>query len=541
VNRDLFAHKVLSALHVLGYESRYNRYEYRMISVVAALRAFQRDHGLPETSALDATCLRAIDTELAAREQQLEPIARRFPFYGDMRPLHGNMVPAYVSAAMHQIALEALPVYLRMDVHELLNCIDGQCLGKITDPDGDPWTRRPIDPADDYRVEVNYVLDVNTGNQPSASAELSTILHEYAHYLDSAYPGPQLDKPLMGFIDTPEFHALSFDTSVTDGGCVLRDPDDPAHFISAYGYGGGSPCPEGMGRAEEEFAEAFAAYVASARHFRAAAAQNPTIAAKYAYLRDQVFNGREYDTDLTHTYSSGCNDMLGTEDREPGYLSCDPEYVWDWTLPLLREGAPLCEGPCDDGAACTGQDGCGNGRCEGVSIAGCTLLQAETDGGATADVYAQAQSFLAPAVTLDRIRLYIHDPANRRYPIYVVEELPRPSADDPRRTDPGDRWEKTVARLDAQGLEAGWVEFVPSAPPVFLTPGKRYFILREVPDGTFDASPSRTWAQSRLGPHPGPYADGTGYFLHRTGGWLDWAIRPEDENHFDHAFEILID
>ena len=75
-------------------------------------------------------------------------------------------------------------------------------------------------------------------------------------------------------------------------------------------------------------------YVTAGKQFRAAATQNSTIAQKYSWLKNNAFQGREYDTDLVQGLNSGCNDVPGTQGVQPGYMNCDDNYIWNWQLKI---------------------------------------------------------------------------------------------------------------------------------------------------------------------------------------------------------------
>ena len=173
---------------------------------------------------------------------------------------------------------------------------------------------------------------------PSASVHVQTVLHELAHYLDKLIRSPYPNQPHSHSINTTGFYEISFvlpSASTSRVSCVARRSDDVFDFVSAYGWGSSYDCAEGLYRPAEEFAEAFSMYVVAGQHFRAAAEKRATIAAEYAWLKEHVFEGIEYDTANTVAYNSGCNDAPGLEDREPGYFSCSEDVVWDWTLPVL--------------------------------------------------------------------------------------------------------------------------------------------------------------------------------------------------------------
>ena len=94
-------------------------------------------------------------------------------------------------------------------------------------------------------------------------------------------------------------------------------------------------CPSGWATPDEDWADSFSYYVTAGIRFRAAAAQRSMIAARYNWIKTNVFNGMEFNTDLQSAAHSGCNDKPAYTDQQPGYISCDESKIWDGTLPRL--------------------------------------------------------------------------------------------------------------------------------------------------------------------------------------------------------------
>jgi hypothetical protein len=116
--------------------------------------------------------------------------------------------------------------------------------------------------------------------------------------------------------------------------CFDRRTNDDLEFITDYAKSRGSHHSCEKYRVAEDFAESFSAYVASGKHFRMAAKKHPIIAKKYQWLKNNVFEGVEYDTDLIWGNASGCNDAPYTYDQAPGYMSCKEDYIWDGLLQI---------------------------------------------------------------------------------------------------------------------------------------------------------------------------------------------------------------
>ncbi|GFE62824.1 kelch repeat-containing protein [Geobacter sp. AOG2] len=340
-NRNIFAFKVFSGLFMLGYQTEMG-YNYGLNDQqVRAITAFQARNGLPVTSVVDSTCLSMIDQQLVSREQALAVTGQGFLLYNHMQQLLANDVSKDTLATIYSLPMAVLPHYLRMSGYETVQCIVGQCVGTIKDAQGVDLSiyATPVDVTSDYRfVGAYFDPAVSSTRFPSAAVDADTVLHEYAHYLDGhLYRNiNRAGQPLFGVLDTTGFSDISYDMAACANGCCPRRSSDPMEWISKYGFTAGvGTCPAGSSYAEEEWAEAFSMYVAAGRDFRSAAQANATIARKYDWLKDNVFMGLEYDTDLPRGMESGCNDVYGTAAALPGYAKCDDAYLWDFTLPLV--------------------------------------------------------------------------------------------------------------------------------------------------------------------------------------------------------------
>jgi N-acetylneuraminic acid mutarotase len=339
-NRGSWAYKVYAALFMLGYQTETFQSGHEQVNV---LKAFQAGNTLPQTSLLNAAALTLLDQQLAVREQVLASIASGFPVtvYSHIQSPAPNDVSQDTIAALQALNQSELPANLQMSATEMVQCIAGQCNGFIKAADGvtDIWT--PVDMNSDYRFVLSYFdpLVANT-KMPGAAVTVETNLHEYAHYLDGFYYGlggyysgnfKTAQQPHFGALDTRGFYDISYDITTGYHGCFTQRSTDPKDWISKYGFAnyGSNSCSAGKGWPFEEWAEAFQMYVTSGRVFRSAAAQSAMIASKYDWLKNNVFGGREYDTDLGQAANSGCNDVTGYG----GYMHCISSTPWDFTLP----------------------------------------------------------------------------------------------------------------------------------------------------------------------------------------------------------------
>ena len=348
-NRSIFAYKVFSALLMLGYQTEGYQAEAPQVTV---LKNFKSRHAsacaASAPSVLDSDCLVALDAELVAREVLLADIAVGFPLYGRMLPLAGNDVSADALAAIFWLPMTVVPAVAQPGRDELLQCVAGQCDGFIHDAVGVdiPAWPTPIsyDSPGWYFVGAYFDPLVANSQMPSAAVTVDTVLHEFAHYLDGSLGWTaNAAYPHQGWYNTAAFNAISFDTSDPHNrapSCVRRRSDDIQDWISKYGYTNyaDSWCQSKYGLSGytttvENWAEAFQMYITAGRDFRAAGLRSALIQAEYDWLKDNIFAGVEFDTDLPQGANSGCNDLPGGVGIQPGHMHCAPGYVWDFTLP----------------------------------------------------------------------------------------------------------------------------------------------------------------------------------------------------------------
>ena len=350
-NRDTFAYKLFAGLFMLGYQTEMEYLHGGLDNQhLLALKAFQSRNALPLSTLVDSACLQMIDQQLVQREQALAPPAQAFPLYDHMQPLHPNDISKDALATIYSLPMSVLPQYLQMSPYELVQCIGGQCDGFIQDAYGnnlDSWPT-PIDPTSDYRFVGAYFDPLrNNSRLPSAAVHVDTVLHEYAHYLDGfLFKNKDPLQPKLGMIDTSGFYAIAYDL---DSGtyCYTLKSSDPKDWITKYAaqFNGYGNCPAGQSVVFEDWAESFSMYVAAGRDFRTAAGQSAMIARKYDWLKTNVFNGLEYDTDLPRDLESGCNDVYGTASVQPGYAHCNDNYIWDFTLPFAQNSIDTSPDP----------------------------------------------------------------------------------------------------------------------------------------------------------------------------------------------------
>jgi alpha-tubulin suppressor-like RCC1 family protein len=371
-NRSLFAYKIFSALLMLGYQTEGYQSEPPQVTV---LKNFKSHHAAACSAAaptvLDSDCLAALDAALVDREVLLADLASGFPLAARMVQLAANDVSADALAAIFWLPMTVVPDAVRLGRDELLQCVAGQCDGFIHDAAGvdvPAWpTPLNYDSPGWYFVGAYFDPLVANSQMPSAAVTVDTVLHEFAHYLDGSLGwSANAAYPHQGWYNTAAFNAISFDTSDPHNrstSCVKRRSDDIRDWISKYGYTNyaDSWCQSKYGltgytTTVENWAEAFQMYITAGRDFRAAGLQSTYIQAEYDWLKTNVFNGQEFDTDLPQGANSGCNDLPGASATQPGYMRCDPAYIWDFTLPsgLVNGACGAASGVATIGAPASG-------------------------------------------------------------------------------------------------------------------------------------------------------------------------------------------
>lgn len=335
-NKRTFTYKILAALHMLGYNTKAGT-NASNTPAIALLEQFQAAYGFPVETLLRANVLAKMDSLIAQKEPTFASIGRQFLLYNHMQPLARNDVSRDFVAMIYTLPMQVLPSTLQMGLDETVQCINGQCVGSIEDAYGNPWPTFPVNLTQDYRFVGAYYdpFEWNWMSQLfSASVNVQTVLHEFGHYIDGKRPHPVGAHEAI--VNTAAFYNIAYDMSqVNPSGCAPRRSSNIADWLSRYGYLAYGDCPAGWGIMDEDWAESFAFYVTAGRRFRAAAALRPMIAARYNFIKTQVFAGVEFNTDLQAATHSGCNDAPGYETQQPAYVSCSETAVWDGTLPKL--------------------------------------------------------------------------------------------------------------------------------------------------------------------------------------------------------------
>ncbi len=339
---DDWGYKLFNGLKQGGYTDLLSCDMVGDMPMEKLLNRFQQNEGLLLSKKLDRAGMTRLDALVLAAEQRVASrnVAGEFvcwPLMREAPPL--NSSKAHVGY-LHLLAYESFPAALQLTEEE---CFDRQLLlqnngSVVWDPAAWPEV------ADDGTLQ--NPRELANGVTFDDYSVVATAIHEFAHMLDGdAYPHARPGgRPR---IDTAGFINISFDYSSRfwDGWVYYRLRPDPGdtdemrrHFFS-YGQGWQNGTESGYYTAAEDFATCVSMYILHGAVFRDYAASRPPLAAKYAWLRDHVFEGVEYYTgdpeyaayapDL-YSIGGGCGDVTCFQGLK---ILVDPGYVWDYATP----------------------------------------------------------------------------------------------------------------------------------------------------------------------------------------------------------------
>lgn len=341
---DVFAYSVLSAIRELGYLPGPQTAFGEDVGA-ELLSKFQRLNGLAESPIITAATLLALDAAMARMEMLDQEAAQDFPLYSIIPEAPPNEPTRTHLAALLDADFRALPARLRLwNTQNFFWYASTQLSGSIiTDASGDRFCSSIYYMfSSDSCTIIGTVMTLQ--DDFSAGA---TYLHEYAHYLDQNIFG-LLQSPdcSAGVINTTDFYAISFDIkdSITlpNGSTAYRIRRDPAvsggaEFVGAYALGWGS-VP--YVTAYEDFAESFTLYVTGGRVFRKLASEHTYLQQKYDWLKQNAFEGIEYDTGSLTGLANAQTGQFGSYRTTlfavfnvVQYLLADPDAVWEHDFP----------------------------------------------------------------------------------------------------------------------------------------------------------------------------------------------------------------
>lgn len=315
---DKFVIYVLNAIRQLGHVIADNADEYGEKIAVSLLNEYQLINDFPQSPIINQAILQRIDKQLAEMEKR-DQLGKSFPAYQDIpEPLPHSPSKEHF-AYLYLIASNAFPPRLSI-------------------------------PREAYshpqNVQANsYFIGLGEGNEhiyptefffpDSDISKVITIIHEYTHYLD-----------FTGKIDATDFYNISFQKEFlqgNDGWKYYRmkvNPNDSdqlrKHFFS-YAHGWKHPSEEDYRTRYEDLAVSVEMYVAHGRVFRDYMKDKPVLTEKYNWIKDNIFDGREFNTGDPN-YKDYAPDLFHIGHgiwSAGGIVQLRPNYVWDYQLPYF--------------------------------------------------------------------------------------------------------------------------------------------------------------------------------------------------------------
>ncbi len=343
-----FAFRFLSALRMVGTLYGYSR---GADLAETTLKRFQQTHGLTVSSSIDIKTLQAVDSLLVQAELRDSALAAGFPLYRGFLDEPLNEPTKQHSAAVVAAALKALPSNLVVwSEANFKNYISRQVGGMSKDISTDNYK---ICDEKMYAEYGDYCTLAKNGKTLTLWGDdfeiADTMIHEYAHYLDNnIYSKDGVTS--QGAIDTTGFYNISYNTSdmKTDpsSGWKFYTLNRPGNFknefVGSYAVGWSLTNNPQYYTPYEDFAESFALYVVNGKTFRELAAANSVLKQKYDWLKQNAFNGQEYQSGISNggallsVSPSGIANKNGATTANTGafnirdFTEISPDYIWDY-------------------------------------------------------------------------------------------------------------------------------------------------------------------------------------------------------------------
>jgi hypothetical protein len=343
ISINSFATKFLNGLRQVGYTGISSSVPVTESSALVWLHKFQRINNLSQSDSVGYAELSKLDNLVTTREVADTQLAAQLPLSNIVSGAPSEPSSNHV-AALLTIALQSLPSPLgKWNSQNISDYIKTQ--GPGGDAGGAQYTTRGICffnyfPSLDSQCNSTNATMV-AGLLKDDPSLVYNILHEYAHYLDGRIYSSAGADSSKGTVDTQGFTTISFDTSINCNPSSswrffkLRNQNNERNeFVTNYAVGWTATGDESCKSSVEDFAESFVMYVMQGNTFRKLAETKPVIAQKYAWLKNNVFSGKEYFTGNANNIPA-VNQALNAPYMPLlptfiDYLTINQNFVWDY-------------------------------------------------------------------------------------------------------------------------------------------------------------------------------------------------------------------
>ncbi|MBU90267.1 hypothetical protein CMO94_01895 [Candidatus Woesearchaeota archaeon] len=265
---------------------------------VILVNAFQRDNTLPESDIIDKAVLEKLDSLLKNVRATRDTLSKDFICYDFIAPAPLNDASKNHRAFLLMNAINAFPERLRPREIDCGNSqIDFVIQCDNLGTGSKYWEAQDEKCENQNNKELSYL--------PSDDFSLyKTTIHEYAHMIDCTAT-PEIDY----CVDTTDFISISYDLDdYFEPGWIFYKPkldinNEEEHKQHFFSYADGwSPDPKDYPSyrdyrtSYEDFAVTVEMYVTNGIVYRDYMQDKPILKQKYNWVKENVFNGREFNT-----------------------------------------------------------------------------------------------------------------------------------------------------------------------------------------------------------------------------------------------------
>ena len=349
LSTNSFALKFLNGMRQVGYTDVSSLYTVTESVPLRWLHKFQRVNNLSQGDAIGANELSKLDNLLYVREITDSSLTTLLP-QTSIAPSSSFEPSSTHIAALLTNAFQVLPQSIfKWNTKNIADYFSMQGTGGDTSGVGGVRSSaRGLCFLNYFSFSDNLCTFTNTTVLPGSRMDdfdfSHFILHEYAHYIDGALYFMGEEGTSRGAISTEEFAKISYDTSVNCNPNSswrffrIKNPSNIRNeFVTNYAQGwtantGDENCKSSV----EDFAESFAMYIMQGNTFRKLAETKSVIAQKYNWLKNNVFNGKEY-------FTGNANNIPAVDQALSApymfmfplpsfmdYMTIDRNFVWDY-------------------------------------------------------------------------------------------------------------------------------------------------------------------------------------------------------------------